>query len=260
MKDKLSKIKRCLAQFDPIRELYFFLLWVYKLPRFVRTYIVFKRQSGKEKRFSMKITDLLPQLFDDTVTTHFDPHYIYHPAWAARIIANIKPSKHIDISSILHFSTLVSAFVPVEFYDYRPAEVRIDNLICKRVDLTRLPFADNSVECISCMHTIEHVGLGRYGDPIDPNGDIKAARELVRVMRPGGSFIYVAPVGKPRIQFNAHRIYSYEQVIKLFKGLELREFSLIPDDFKKYGLIRNANKDIVEDKSYACGCFWFIKK
>jgi hypothetical protein len=79
-------------------------------------------------------------------------------------------------------------------------------------------------------------------------------------MRPGGSFIYVAPVGKPRIQFNAHRIYSYEQVIKLFKGLELREFSLIPDDFKKYGLIRNANKDIVEDQSYACGCFWFIKK
>jgi hypothetical protein len=110
------------------------------------------------------------------------------------------------------------------------------------------------------MHTIEHVGLGRYGDPIDPDGDIKAAVELARVVKKGGSLIFVTPVGKSKIYFNAHRIYSYDQVLALFPSLELREFSLVPDDFKKSGLIKNADKTLVKDQSYACGCFWFVKK
>ena len=128
----------------------------------------------------------------------------------------------------MHFSTIVSAFVPVEFYDYRPAKVRLSNLECKKGDLLSLPFPDNSVESISCMHTIEHVGLGRYGDQIDPDGDIKAAGELVRAVKPGGTLLFVTPVGKPRIEFNAHRVYSYKQVMDLFQGMKLQEFSLVP--------------------------------
>jgi len=253
-------MKTWLAQFTLVRNVYFFLLWVYKLPGYVLDYMKFYRLNSKDKRFSISLLRLYPQLFDNTSKTGFDPHYTYHPAWAARIIAKLKPGKHIDISSVLHFSTLVSAFIPVEFYDYRPAEVKLDNLQCKKGDLMALPFPDNSVESLSCMHTIEHVGLGRYGDPIDPDGDIKAARELVRVLKIGGTFLYVAPIGRPRIEFNAHRIYSYEQVINLFTGLELREFSLVPDDFKKYGLIKDADKNMVNDQNCACGCFWFIKK
>ena len=249
-----------LAQFALVRNTYFFVLWIYRFPLFIRDYFRFKKLSRSEHRFSIRLRDFFPQLFDNTSKTHFDPHYTYHPAWAARIVAQLKPTKHIDISSILHFSTLVSAFVPVEFYDYRPAEVRLPNLACKKGDLTALPFTTGTVESISCMHTIEHVGLGRYGDPIDPHGDIKAARELVRVVKKGGTLIYVAPVGKPGIHFNAHRIYSYEQVLSLFEGMELREFSLVPDDFKKHGLIKNADKNMVKDQRYACGCFWFIKK
>jgi hypothetical protein len=102
-------------------------------------------------------------------------------------------------------------------------------------------------------------GSGRYGDPIDPQGDIQAARELARVIAPGGSFIFVTPVGKPKIAFNAHRIYSYEQVLALFPGLKLKEFSLVPDDFKKHGLVRNADPKTVALQDWACGCFWFTK-
>jgi SAM-dependent methyltransferase len=249
-----------LVGFVVVRQTYFFLLWIFKFPGFISDYFKFRKLSRPDKRFSLRIRDFFPQLFDNTGKTHFDPHYTYHPAWAARIVAQLKPKKHIDISSILHFSTLVSAFVPVEFYDYRPAEVHLSNLECKRGDLTALPFPNDSVESISCMHTIEHVGLGRYGDQIDPNGDQKAIRELIRVVRPGGTLIFVAPIGKPRIQFNAHRIYSYEQVIELFGGMNLEEFSLVPDDFKKYGLIKDADPTMVKDQTYACGCFWFIKK
>ncbi len=46
----------------------------------------------------------------------------------------------------------------------------------------------------SCMHTIEHIGLGRYGDPLDAVGDQTALSELQRVVAPGGSLLIVVPV------------------------------------------------------------------
>ena len=244
-----------------MRNCYFMLLWVRKYPLFIRDYLNFKKsqKDTHDTRFSVNKNGLFPSLFDNTKRTNFDPHYTYHPAWAARIVAKNKPSKHIDISSILHFSTLVSAFVPVEFYDYRPANVKLSNLECKPGDLLHLPFGDNSVESLSCMHTIEHIGLGRYGDPIDAIGDIKAAQELSRVLRPGGAFIFVAPIGRSRIEYNSHRIYSYEQVIELFKELKLVEFSMVPDDYAQTGLVVNADKDTVRNQIWACGCFLFTK-
>ena len=125
-------------------------------------------KSKNDKRFSVKARDLYPCLKDAITKTPFDHHYIYHPAWAARILAQTRPEYHVDISSILSFSTIVSAFVPVKFYDYRPAPFRLPGLESGFADLIHLPFPDNSVPSLSCMHTIEHICLGRYGDKIDP--------------------------------------------------------------------------------------------
>jgi len=135
----------------------------------------------------------------------------------------------------------------------------MSNLKSSQADLCDLYFDDNSIESLSCMHTVEHVGLGRYGDPVDPEGDKKAINELIRVLAPGGSLIFVVPVGKPRIIFNAHRIYSYEQVISHFSELELKEFSLIPDNGKEVGIIKNASQSMVDKQNFACGLFWFVK-
>ena len=111
------------------------------------------------------------------------------------------------------------------------------------------------------MHTVEHIGLGRYGDPIDPEGDQKAIRELKRVTAIGGSLLFVVPIaGSPTIMFNAHRIYSYNQIIKYFDGFELKKFSLVPDKYEKLNFIENATKEDVDMQKYGCGCFWFIKK
>jgi len=229
------------------------------LPWFISDYFKLKRALKSDNRFSLSLSELNPVLIDKTNTTEFEPHYVYHPAWAARIVAKTNPAKHIDISSILQFSTIVSAFVPVEFYDYRPAKLLLSGYKSEHGDLTNLHFPTKSVESLSCMHTLEHIGLGRYGDPIDATGDIKAATELTRVLKPGGSFIFVTPVGKPKIEFNAHRIYSYEQVLALFPALKLVEFSLVPDDFKEKGFIENANPLIVKDQDWGCGCFHFTK-
>lgn len=211
------------------------------------------------KRFSIKISDFYPQLKDRTIKTRFDRHYVYHTSWAARKVKEINPDFHTDVSSSLYFVGIVSAFVPTRFYDYRLAEIKLSGIESKVGDLARLSLLDNSIKSLSCMHTVEHIGLGRYGDQINPDGDIKASRELTRVLAPGGSLIFVVPVGTPRIEFNAHRIYTYEQVLGMFPLLKLVEFSLITDTVEQGDFIENADPKLVESQKYGCGCFVFKK-
>ncbi|WP_230383749.1 DUF268 domain-containing protein [Pedobacter endophyticus] len=151
-------------------------------------------EKQTDKRFVLDSKDLYPCLSDATTYTGFDRHYVYHPAWAARIIKANNPKKHIDISSTLHFCSILSAFIPVEFYDYRPAKLYLTGLKALGGDLLNLPFADRSVYSLSCMHTVEHIGLGRYGDPLDYDGDKKAIDELKRVLAPGGNLLFVVPL------------------------------------------------------------------
>lgn len=237
--------------------LYRFLKYCYFYFLFILSFVRARSVFRADERFSFKWSERNPQLYDRTGHTGFDRHYVYHTAWAARKVAEIKPESHVDISSSLHFSTLVSAFVPVRFYDYRPADIHLSNLTSDRSDLMQLPFITDSVCSLSCMHVVEHVGLGRYGDPVDPRGDLKAIDELKRVLAPGGSLLFVAPIGRPKIQFNAHRIYSYEQVMEYFAGLQLREFAFIPEKGGAMEFGVSARRVAQED--YACGCFWFIK-
>lgn len=216
------------------------------------------RQADKTGRFKLPLAEFYPQLRDKTIKTSFDRHYVYHTAWAVRKVKEINPAVHFDISSTLFFSATLSAFILVKFFDYRPADIALPSLESLQADLLSLPFADNSVCSLSCMHVVEHVGLGRYGDKIDPDGDIKAISELKRVLAPGGSLLFVAPIGKQAIiQFNAHRIYTYDMVRELFSDLTLKEFSLIPE--RSGSIIVNAAQADVEKENYACGCFWFKK-
>lgn len=225
---------------------------------FARDFARFRRMAAEDARFSVRWEDRWPCLKDRTATTPFDRHYVYHPAWAARVLARTRPPVHVDIASSLHFCSIVSAFCPVEFYDYRPPALELPGLECRRADLTALPFPDRSVASLSCMHVLEHVGLGRYGDPLDPTGDLKAARELKRVLAPGADLLVVVPVGTPRLQFNAHRIYSYAQVLDMMEGLRLQEFALVPDTPPEAPLLVNPPPEIVARQRYACGCFWFV--
>lgn len=237
------------------------LLRVLGVPFILKDYFQYRKALGGSSRFTLSIFDFYPQVKDKTVSTGFDRHYVYHTAWAARVVKEISPKEHVDIASSLYFPAILSAFIPVKFYDYRPAELILSDLKSSHADLTRLHFETGSIPSLSCMHTVEHIGLGRYGDQIDPDGDIKASKELSRVLSKEGSLLFVVPVGsKGRIEFNAHRIYTYEQVLNLFPELELKEFSLIPELGKDGGLIRNADPKLLRYERYACGCFWFQKK
>jgi hypothetical protein len=225
--------------------------------KFIKDFIDFKKNMFDD-RFVMKWSHRYPWLNDNTGNTTFNSHYIYHPAWAARIVKKNDPKKHVDISSILNFCAIISAFLPVEFYDYRPAKLDLDNLKTAHCNLTKLNFKDNSIKSLSCMHTIEHIGLGRYGDPIDPNGDIKAINELKRVTAKKGNLLIVVPIGKSKICFNAHRIYSYDQIISFFDGFKLQNFSLVTDG-PNPSFVNNASKKLCDSQNYGCGCFYFVK-
>ena len=213
--------------------------------------------ANNNGRFSLNWEDRYPILNEDTSQTSFDAHYVYHPAWAARILAETKPAEHVDISGSLNFCTIVSAFIPVKFYDYRPAPFHLSGLTSGRCDLMSLSFKDNSIESISCMHVIEHIGLGRYGDLLDLDGDLKAIKELKRVVKPGGNLLFVVPVGgKAKIMFNAHRIYQYHQVMEYFNDMSLMNYALCTDQ----GLFLNpGNESETNNQNYGMGCWWFKK-
>ena len=228
--------------------------------RFLSDFKRFKKLSTRgHQRFHLLWKDIYPCLGDRTKQTNFDRHYVYHLGWAARIIARTNPDFHVDISSSLYFSSMISAFVPVQYYDYRPADLQLTQFSSEYADLLSLPFGNEQIQSLSCMHAVEHVGLGRYGDSLDPDGDLKAFRELQRILAERGSLLLVVPVGKPRIMFNAHRIYAYRQILSYFSELDLEEFALIPDDPKEGGVIHHAVEALADAQQYGCGCFWFRK-
>lgn len=226
--------------------------------RFYREFFKVKNLNNKHKRF--EIVYKFPINNETTDKTFFDKHYIYHVAWAARKLREIQPQKHVDISSSLYFSSIVSAFVNIELYDFRPPEILLDNLKISKCDLTNLHFNTESIYSLSCMHVVEHIGLGRYGDPINYDGDILAINELKRVLKKGGYLLFVVPIGKKSIiYFNAHRIYTLNQIKEYFSELELLEFVFITSKFDNTGLIKNASGDILDKENYGCGCFLFKK-
>ena len=167
-----------------------------------------------------------------------------------------KPKKHVDLASKYNFSGYLSLFLPVDFVDLRPVTAHLPGLKIIKANILRLPYKSNSVPSISSLHVIEHIGLGRYGDAIDPDGTNKAIREMIRVVKRGGYIYLSLPIGQYRLCFNAHRIHTPEMIISQFNGCKLIEFSAVDDEgllhekvnWRKYGRLH-----------YGCGLFLFRK-
>jgi len=221
--------------------------------RYVRHWRAF--QAASTERLSLR--DSYPCLTDWLPSTPFDPHYFYQGAWIARRIAARAPAVHIDVGSSVLTISVLSAQVPTIFVDYRPLQATLSNLSNVAGDIQGLPFADCSLQSLSCMHVLEHIGLGRYGDPIDPNGSRKGLLELARVLAPNGRLYITVPIGRPRVCFNAHRVFAPQEIPAVLPDLQLANFSWVTDTgtFHESGQPEDA-----VDQDYACGFYELVKQ
>jgi hypothetical protein len=204
----------------------------------------------------LRLVNASPQLHDRTNTTSVDPHYFYVNGWAMRRIVAAKPPRHVDIGSQTMFVNLLSAVVPVTFVDYRPLEDGLSGLTNQSGDILDLPFGDGTLSSLSCLHVAEHIGLGRYGDPLNPQGTRQACAELQRVLAPAGNLYFALPVGRERVCFNAHRVHAPATILAYFAGLELVEFAGVHDDRR---FVERADPQAFASSHYACGMFHFRK-
>jgi len=225
----------------------------FKYGHFLRTWLIYEQMTGAEK---LHFGDSYPQLFDATKSTPLDYHYFYQAVWATERIANNKVKWHTDIGSHADFVGTLSVHTPVVFVDIRPIRTQLPRLFSLSGSILDFPFASDSVMSLSCLHVAEHIGLGRYGDPLNPLGTQQACAEISRTLAPGGNLFFSLPVGRPRVCFNAHRVHSPKQILEYFKDLMLVEFSVVDDHGN---LIIHANPDEMSHARYACGLFWFRK-
>lgn len=226
------------------------------LANFPRFLVDWRRYNRLARTDRIAWLETYPCLTDRTIHTPFDFHYFYQACWAAGKLVKSTPIRHVDIGSSVIMIGILSSLVPTVYIDYRPVNAKVKGLTSMAGDLLALPFADKSAHSMSCLHVIEHVGLGRYGDALDPEGSFKAAREILRVLAPGGRLLFSTPVGRERVQFNAHRVFAPKTILRLFAQLDLVDFALV-DDQGRFHV--KAIPEQGADLEYACGLFEFLK-
>ena len=231
------------------------LKWLYGWADFLSFWKEYNKyqQSNSNTNFEVDQKYWLPCLTDRTTYTPLNAVYFLQDTWAANKIFQLKPNHHYDIGSSVKSIGIISQFVPVTMVDIRPIDIELTNLFFKQGSILNLPFQDNSIESLSSLCVIEHIGLGRYGDPIDPWGSEKAIREIKRVVKPEGTLLISLPVDeKNKIYFNAHRAFTREYIVKLFDGFELVE--------EKYQYKRKLYDNYDKDKKFGTGLYMFKKR
>jgi hypothetical protein len=183
--------------------------------------------------------------------------YLLQDLTVAKWIRAGAPAKHFDVGSRIDgFVCNVASFREIEVIDIRPAPGEIPGVVFHRCDIMGEcpPEWENSMPSLSCLHTIEHFGLGRYGDPIDPFGHGKGIARLKAMVAPGGMLYLSTPIGTQRIEFNAHRIFAAATLFGWFAdGWEIVRFAVIDDATKLHGDVAPTPAGIAENFGCECG-------
>ena len=215
------------------------------------------KQGGRITKNSMILFDY----FDKAGA--YKGHYFHQDLLVSRFIYENKPKRHIDIASRIDgFVAHVASFREIEVIDIRPLPKSVHNNIkFRQADLINSQNLGKT-DSISCLHAIEHFGLGRYSDPIDVDGHNKGIANLVNLVSERGKLYISFPIGKvDEVHFNAHRIFKVDTIFKhpsIKKFMRLVRFDYVDDNGE---LHLNINiDDIKEDLSFGCGIYTFEKK
>jgi hypothetical protein len=194
--------------------------------------------------------------------------YFWQDLLVARWIHAARPEKHVDVGSRVDgFVAHVASFREIEVFDVRPITTDIPGVVFKQADLTQTSVVPNSTrggycDSLSCLHALEHFGLGRYGDTIDPKGHEKGLANMVALLKPGGTFYLSLPIGCQRVEFNAHRVFDPRTILNLAEatGLVLKSLMVISGG----GQVGEVKADVetlhnLAEAPYHLGIFTFLR-
>jgi len=235
------------------------------IPAYIRDYLVFIKQS-RSSYTHFKMGAPYPCLRD-----RFEQggdargHYFHQDLLVASRIHENKPKFHVDVGSRVDgFVAHVASFRPIEVIDIRPLKSNIHNIRFIQADLMKL--GDGSLvdycDSLSCLHALEHFGLGRYGDTVAYDGHLAGLRNLSLMLKPGGKFYLSVPIGQQRVEFNAHRIFSVEYILALVgEQFKLDCFSFVDDEGALHQdvIIGEVDSKVSFGCVYGCGIFELTK-
>ena len=256
MKRFLKKIVRPIMRlFSLIGFDYSKIISLKNIPRFIINLVQWKKQSGK-------INFLYPIIneFNDNSGTA-KGHYFHQDLLVAQYIFKNKPKKHVDVGSRVDgFVAHVASFRKIEIYDVRELESDHPNITFTKHDFMKKK-SNEKTDSLSCLHTLEHFGLGRYNDPINVKGFEIGLKNLIGLLKKDGLFYLSFPIGKKdEIHFNAHRVFHPASILKyefVQEQLKLMNFDCIDDngDLHKEVPIQFA----IDKFNFGCGIYTFKK-
>lgn len=230
-------------------------------------YLVQCQQFWRMGRHSMPVSFCAPCTTDwyESCGNTCSP-YFAQDLWVAQKIFESRPSRHIDVGSRIDgFIAHVASFRVVEEIDIRPSPMQIKNVVFRQADFMKI-LPPDLVECCdsaSCLHALEHFGLGRYGDPLNPNGHLIGLDNLWRLLKRGGKLYLSVPIGRTRVEFNSQRVFSVEYILNMLADrFSLVGFSYIDDNCIFHEDVKVTKESAASSFECKCGCgiFLLVKK
>jgi hypothetical protein len=180
--------------------------------------------------------------------------YFHQDLLVAQRIFLANPRRHVDIASRVDgFVAHLAVFREVEVFDIRPLTIGIKNIVVRRCDLmAEIPseYIDYC-ESLSCLHALEHFGLGRYGDRLDPDGHLKGLDNFYCILRRGGILYLSVPIGPDRIEFNAHRVFGVPELTRLVsERFAISRFSFVDDAGNLHENVKLTSRD--SEQHFGC--------
>lgn len=199
------------------------------LPVFIRDWVIFR----KNYRGRMNLMPCLHDRYEEGGATKSE--YFWQDLLVARAIHAAKPVRHVDIGSRVDgFVAHVASFRDCELFDVRPISTTVPGVVFRQADLmnpTTLPISAGEGYCdsLSCLHAIEHFGLGRYGDPINPLGYQRGITNMAQLLQFGGTFYLSTPIGQERVEFNANWVFDPRSIVRCAEaaGMTLQKLIVI---------------------------------
>lgn len=203
-----------------------------EVPHFLRTYRELKRQQTLSS-VEFPFGEFWPCLDDRKANAgSAKGHYFHQDLLVARRVFANRPRLHVDVGSRIDgFVAHVASYREIEVFDVRPLASTIPNVRFKQVDLMAPlpPELAGYCDSLSCLHALEHFGLGRYGDRVDFEGHVKGLANLKRILAKGGKLYLSVPIGPQRIEFNAHRVFAVAYLLSLVPEFRIDAFSYVDD-------------------------------